>query len=75
MVGPQMWSRTIVYMTADPIVEAARRAILELKAAEHDAQEFQFDSVMEHVEKAIAELNSGLPDANLVASDGKHNVV
>ena len=75
MVGPQMWSRTIVYMTADPIVEAARRAIVELKAAEHDAQEFQFASVMEHVERAIIELNSGLPDANLVASDERKNVV
>lgn len=66
VVGPQMWSRTVIYMSADPIIVAARRAIENLDMAEELAALDQFDSVMDCIRRAKSDLMAGLPDAKLM---------
>ena len=71
VVGPQMFSRTVVYMSADPIIVAARRAIEDLDMAEELAALDQFDSVMDCLKRAKADLMAGLPDARLITETAK----
>ena len=60
-IGPQMWSNTIVNMSADPVIDAVKAAVPKIERAIEKLNALETDEALQEFEEVLELLLQGLP--------------